>query len=109
MVYLLLILAILAEVVATTALKASDSFTKLGPSIVLVVGYAASFYMLSIVMRTIPTGVTYAIWSGLGVVLISIFGYFFANEKLDAAACIGISLIVAGVVIINVFSKTVSH
>ncbi|MEP3349273.1 MAG: SMR family transporter [Marinomonas sp.] len=109
MIYLLLFLAILAEVVATTALKASDSFTKLGPSIILVVGYAVSFYLLSIVMRTLPTGVTYAIWSGLGVVLISIFGYLFANEKLDAAACIGISLIVAGVVIINVFSKTVSH
>ncbi|MFT2097648.1 DMT family transporter [Marinomonas sp. 2405UD66-6] len=109
MIYLLLFLAILAEVVATTALKASDSFTKLGPSIILVVGYAVSFYLLSIVMRTLPTGVTYAIWSGLGVVLISIFGYLFANEKLDVAACIGISLIVAGVVIINVFSKTVSH
>ncbi|MEP0071419.1 MAG: SMR family transporter [Marinomonas sp.] len=109
MIYLLLFLAILAEVVATTALKASDSFTKLGPSIILVIGYAVSFYLLSIVMRTLPTGVTYAIWSGLGVVLISIFGYLFANEKLDAAACIGISLIVAGVVIINVFSKTVSH
>ncbi|MEO9273280.1 SMR family transporter [Marinomonas sp. 5E14-1] len=109
MIYLLLFLAILAEVVATTALKASDSFTKLGPSIILVMGYAVSFYLLSIVMRTLPTGVTYAIWSGLGVVLISIFGYLFTNEKLDAAACVGISLIVAGVVIINVFSKTVSH
>ena len=109
MVYFLLFLAILAEVIATTALKASDSFTKLGPSVLLVLGYGVSFYLLTIVMRSMPTGVTYAIWSGLGVVLISIFGYLFANEKLDAAACIGISLIVAGVVVINVFSKTVSH
>jgi small multidrug resistance pump len=109
MVYLLLCLAILAEVVATTALKASDSFTKLGPTIVLVIGYAVAFYLLSVVMRSMPTGVTYAIWAGLGIVLISVFGYFFANEKLDAAACIGISLIITGVVVINVFSKTVSH
>jgi small multidrug resistance pump len=109
MTYFILFLAILAEVIATTALKASDSFTKLGPSIVLVVGYAMSFYLLSIVMRSMPTGVTYAIWSGLGIVLISVFGYLFNSEKLDLAACVGMSLIVAGVVVINVFSKTVSH
>ena len=109
MTYFLLFLAILAEVIATTALKASDSFTKLGPSIVLVVGYAMSFYLLSIVMRSMPTGVTYAIWAGLGIVLISVFGYLFNNEKLDLAACLGMSLIVAGVVVINVFSKTVNH
>lgn len=109
MTYFILFLAILAEVIATTALKASDSFTKLGPSIVLVVGYAMSFYLLSIVMRSMPTGVTYAIWAGLGIVLIAVFGYLFNNEKLDLAACIGMSLIVIGVVVINVFSKTVSH
>lgn len=109
MTYFILFLAILAEVIATTALKSSDSFTKLGPSIVLVVGYAMSFYLLSIVMRSMPTGVTYAIWAGLGIVLISVFGYLFNNEKLDLAACIGMSLIVIGVVVINVFSKTVSH
>lgn len=109
MIYLLLCLAILAEVIATSALKASDSFTKLGPSIVLVIGYGVAFYLLSVVMRSMPTGLTYAIWAGLGVVLISLYGYFFANEKLDVAACIGMSLIVAGVVVINVFSKTVSH
>ncbi|WP_421853729.1 DMT family transporter [Marinomonas sp.] len=109
MTYFILFLAILAEVIATTALKASDSFTKLGPSIGLVVGYAMSFYLLSIVMRSMPTGVTYAIWAGLGIVLISVFGYLFNNEKLDLAACIGMSLIVIGVVVINVFSKTVNH
>ncbi|MBJ7538811.1 DMT family transporter [Marinomonas transparens] len=109
MVYFLLFLAILAEVIATTALKASDSFTKLGPSIVLIAGYGISFYLLTIVMRSMPTGVTYAIWSGLGIVLISLFGYFFTNEKLDFAACLGMSLIVIGVVVINVFSKTIAH
>ena len=109
MTYLLLLLAILAEVIATTALKMSDSFTKVGPTIILIVGYVVAFYLVSIVMRSMPTGVAYAIWAGLGIVLISVFGYFFANEKLDMAACIGIFLIVAGVVIINVFSKTASH
>lgn len=109
MTYFILFLAILAEVVATTALKASDSFTKLIPTVILVVGYGVSFYLLTIVMRSMPTGVTYAIWSGLGVVLISLFGYFFASEKLDLAACIGMSLIVLGVIVINVFSKTVGH
>lgn len=109
MTYLILFLAIVAEVIATTALKASDSFTKLGPTVVLVVGYGMSFYLLTIVMRSMPTGVTYAIWSGLGIVLISVFGYLFNNEKLDLAACLGMSLIVIGVVVINVFSKTVSH
>ena len=109
MTYLILFLAIVAEVIATTALKASDSFTKLGPTVVLVVGYAVSFYLLTIVMRSMPTGVTYAIWSGLGIVLISVFGYLFNNEKLDLPACLGMSLIVIGVVVINVFSKTVSH
>ncbi len=109
MTYLLLCLAILAEVIATSALKASDSFTKLGPVVVLVLGYGVALYLLSVVMRSMPTGVAYAIWSGLGVVLISLYGYFFANEKLDPAACIGVSLIVIGVVFINAFSKTVTH
>ena len=109
MTYVFLLLAILAEVVATSALKASDSFTKLGPTVLMIVGYGVAFYLMSIVMRTLPTGLTYAIWAGLGVVLISLYGYFFANEKLDLAACIGMSLIVIGVVVINVFSKTSVH
>jgi len=109
MTYVFLLVAILAEVVATSALKASDSFTKLGPTVLMIVGYGVAFYLMSIVMRTFPTGVTYAIWAGLGVVLISMYGYFFANEKLDLAACIGMSLIVIGVVVINVFSTTSAH
>ncbi|MCB5162741.1 QacE family quaternary ammonium compound efflux SMR transporter [Marinomonas sp. E8] len=109
MTYVILLLAIVSEVIATSALKASDSFSKLGPSLIVVVGYVFSFYLLTIVMRSMPTGMAYAIWAGLGVVLVSLFGYFFANEKLDFAACLGMSLIVLGVVVINVFSKTVSH
>lgn len=109
MTYLILCLAIVCEVFATTALKASDSFSKLVPTLMALVGYGVSFYLLSIVMRSLPTGVTYAIWAGLGIVLISLFGYLFAGEKLDLAACLGMSFIVIGVVIINVFSKTVSH
>ncbi len=109
MTYVFLLLAILAEVVATSALKASDSFTKLGPTVLMIVGYGVAFYLMSIVMRALPTGVTYAIWAGLGVVLISLYGYFFANEKLDLAACIGMSFIVIGVVVINVFSTASPH
>lgn len=109
MTYVILCLAILCEVFATTALKASDSFSKLGPTSFAIFGYAVSFYLLTIVMRTLPTGVTYAIWSGLGIVLISIFSYLFANEKLDMAAWLGMSLIISGVVVINLFSKSVSH
>ncbi|MGR0277432.1 DMT family transporter [Marinomonas dokdonensis] len=107
--YVLLFLAVVAEVIATSALKASDSFTRIGPVIILVLGYGISFYLLSIVMQSMPTGVTYAIWSGLGVVLISLFAYFFNGEKLDMAACLGLFFIVLGVAIINIFSKTVSH
>ncbi|MDB4837387.1 multidrug efflux SMR transporter [Marinomonas sp.] len=99
----------LSEVTATTALKASDSLTKVGPSLVAVIGYLLSFYLLSVVMRTISTGVAYAIWAGLGIVLVSVFGYFYANEKLDLAACIGMVLIITGVIVMNVFSKTMTH
>ncbi|MBJ7553208.1 DMT family transporter [Marinomonas spartinae] len=109
MTYIILCLAIVCEVFATTSLKASDSFSKLGPTAMALIGYGVSFYLLSVVMRTLPTGITYAIWAGLGIVLISLFGYLFAGEKLDLAAWLGMSLIVIGVVIINLFSKAVSH
>lgn len=109
MIYAILCLAILAEVVATTALKASDSFSKFGPTLLLVVCYGVSFYLLTIVIRSMPTGVAYAIWSGLGIVLISLLGYLFAGEKLDRAALLGMAFIITGVVIIHVFSKAASH
>ena len=107
--YLYLGIAIIAEVVATSALKSSQGFTKPLASIVVVVGYCIAFYCLSIVLKTIPIGIAYAIWAGLGIVLISIVGYFFYQQNLDAAAVIGMTLILCGVVIINVFSTSLTH
>ena len=107
--YLYLGIAIIAEVVATSALKSSQGFTKPLASIVVVVGYCIAFYCLSIVLKTIPIGIAYAICAGLGIVLITIVGYFFYQQKLDAAAVIGMILIVSGVVIINVFSTSLTH
>lgn len=107
--YLYLLLAIVAEVIATSSLKASEGFTKLMPSMLVVVGYGIAFYFLSLVFKSIPMGVAYAIWSGLGIVLISIAGLLFFSQKLDMAAIIGIVLIISGVVVMNVFSNSVSH
>ena len=107
--YLALGTAIVAEVIATTALKSSDSFTRLVPSIITVAGYGTALYFLTITMKTIPTGVTYAIWSGLGIVLISITSYFFHNQKIDGMGVLGMALIIAGVVVLNLFSKSSMH
>mgnify|MGYP001391918242 CR=1 FL=1 len=107
--YLYLFIAIVAEVIATSALKASEGFSKLIPSLIVVVGFGVAFYFLSLVLKTIPMGVAYAIWSGLGIVLISTAGLFLFGQKLDAAAIIGILLIISGVVVMNVFSSSVSH
>lgn len=101
--------AIVAEVIATTALKASDGFTPLGPSLLSGLGYCISFYLLAQVMKSIPTGVVYAIWSGLGIVLISVVGWAVYGQKLDAAAIAGMALIIAGVGVIQLFSKTTAH
>lgn len=107
--WLILAIAICAEVVATSALKASEGFTRLFPSILVVVGYAISFYLLSLTLKVIPIGITYAIWSGLGVVLISLVAWYFYGQKLDLASVIGISLIVSGVMVLNLFSKVTVH
>lgn len=107
--YGLLAAAIVAEVIGTTALKSSDGFTKLGPSLITAVAYGAAFWLLSLTLRTIPTGVAYALWSGIGVVLIAIVGRFVHDQKLDAPAVLGIGLILAGVVVMNAFSKSVAH
>ena len=107
--WILLVIAIIAEVIATTALKAAEGFTRLLPSVVVVVGYGVSFYFLSLTLRTIPVGVVYAIWSGVGIVLISLLGWIVYRQSLDAPAVIGMGLIVAGVIVINVFSKTAPH
>ena len=101
--------AIVSEVLATSALKASDGFSRLWPSLVVVAGYAASFYFLSLALRTIPIGVAYAIWSGAGVALIALIAWVLFGQALDVPAIVGLLLIVAGVVVLNVFSKTVSH
>ena len=107
--WLILGFAICAEVIATSALKASEGFTRLFPSILVVVGYAISFYLLSLTLKVIPIGITYAIWSGLGVVLISLVAWYFYGQKLDLASVIGILLIVAGVMVLNLFSKVTVH
>ena len=104
-----LLVAIVAEVIATSALKASDGFSRLWPSVITVVGYCIAFYCLSLTLRHMPVGVAYAVWSGLGVVLITAVSWVMFGQKLDAAALLGMGLIVAGVIVMNVFSKSVSH
>lgn len=103
--WLCLAIAIVAETIATSAMKASDGFTKAGPSTIVIAGYAIAFYFLSLTLRTIPVGVAYAIWSGVGIVLIAAAGWLLYGQKLDLPAVIGMGLIIAGVVIMNVFSK----
>jgi small multidrug resistance pump len=108
-IYLILAAAILAEVVATTALARSASFTKLMPSLVAALGYALAFWLLSFPLRTMPTGIVYAIWSGLGIVLITAIAWAWAGQVLDLPAVVGLGLIMAGVIVVNVFSTTVAH
>ncbi|TYT74343.1 DMT family transporter [Desulfobotulus mexicanus] len=107
--WVFLSVAIFAEVCGTLALKASDGFTNLYPSIVVLLSYTIAFYCLSLTLRSIPVGIAYAVWAGAGVALIAILAWIFMGQKLDWAAIFGLSLIVAGVVVLNVFSKTVSH
>jgi small multidrug resistance pump len=104
-----LAIAILAEVVGTSALKAADGFRALAPSAIVVVAYSISFYCLSLALRTIPIGLAYAIWSGVGIVLISLIGWMVYRQALDAAAIAGIGLIIAGVLVINLFSRSMPH
>lgn len=107
--WLILGLAIISEVIATTALKASNGFTRLGPSLVVAVGYGAAFYCLSITLKTIPVGIAYALWSGLGIALVSLIGWKYYGQKLDAAGIVGLALIMAGIIVLNFFSKSASH
>jgi small multidrug resistance pump len=107
--YLLLAAAIVAEVAATTALARSAGFTRLGPSVVVVIGYGAAFYLLSLVLQTMPTGVVYGLWSGLGVLLITLVAWIWGRQPLDLPAVAGLALIAAGVVVINFFSKSAGH
>jgi small multidrug resistance pump len=107
--WIYLAIAIAAEVVGTSSLKASAGFTKLGPSLMVLAGYGVAFLFLSLTLERIPVGVGYAIWSGAGVTLIALIGWLVYGEKLDPAAIAGMALIVAGVVVLNLFSKTAAH
>lgn len=107
--YFYLGIAIIAEVVATSFLKQSDGFRNLGPSLIMAAGYIVAFYCLSLALRDIPTGVAYAIWSGVGIVLIATVAWVFQGQRLDAPAIVGMALIVAGVAIMNIWSKTAAH
>lgn len=109
MAYIYLFIAIISEVIATSSLKASAGFSKLYPSIAVIVGYIISFLLLSLVLKTLPVGIAYACWAGLGIVFVAILGYFFYDQKLDMFAITGITLIILGVLIINLFSKTADH
>ncbi|MDG1066997.1 MAG: SMR family transporter [Sulfitobacter sp.] len=108
-VYLILFLAVMAETIGTTALQASQQFTRLGPSVLVVVAYAVSFYLLSITLRTMPVGVVYALWSGLGIILIATIGWVVFGQKLDFAALAGLSMIIAGIAVIHLFSAASPH
>ena len=107
--HLFLLGAIVAEVVATSALKASEGFTRWGPTALVVVGYALAFWLLSLTLRAIPVGIAYATWSGLGVVLIALAGWWLYGQALDAWALLGMALIVAGVLIMNLLSTSSAH
>lgn len=107
--WLMLGIAIVAETIATSALKSSEGFSKLVPSAIVLVGYGVAFYFLSLTLRSIPVGIAYAVWSGVGIVLITTVGWAFFGQKLDAPALIGMALIIAGVVIMNVFSSAGAH
>lgn len=107
--YLYLFIAIVTEVIATSALKACQEFTKLVPSLIVTIGYGISFFFFTLVLRTIPVGIAYALWAGLGIVLVALVGVIFYRQALDLPAVIGIGLIVSGVVVVNVFSKSIAH
>ena len=107
--YLILMIAIVFETIGTAALQASQQFTKPIPSIIVVIGYGLAFYMMALTLKFLPVGITYAVWSGLGIISISVIAYFAFGQKLDLPAILGMSLIVVGILIINLFSKTAVH
>jgi small multidrug resistance pump len=107
--YFVLMLAVLAETIGTTALQASQQFSRPLPSIIVVVAYGAAFYLLAIALRTFPVGVAYAMWSGMGIVFIAVIGFAVFGQRLDMAAIIGIVLIMSGIIVINLFSGTSTH
>jgi len=107
--WLLLSIAIIAEVFGTSFLKSSEGFTRFWPSVAVIVGYTVAFYFLALSLKVIPVGIAYAIWAGIGVVLIALIGWIVFSQKLDTPAIIGISMILGGVVVLNVFSNSLTH
>jgi small multidrug resistance pump len=107
--YLLLLAAIVAEVIATSALKAAENFTRPLPALLVVVGYGTAFFLLSITLKTLPLGVAYAIWSGAGTALVAVVGWLVYKQQLDLPAVLGIALIIAGTLVLNLFSKISAH
>nr|WP_319799252.1 multidrug efflux SMR transporter [Halomonas sp. M20] len=109
MAYVYLFVAIVAEVLATSALKSSQEFTRFWPSVLVVGGYGLAFYMLTLVLRTVPVGIAYAFWAGLGIVLVTLIGVVVFKEKLDLAAVLGLAMIIGGVTVIQLFSNVSAH
>lgn len=107
--WLLLTAAIVSEIAATSVLKSTEGFTRLVPSVFVLAGYALAIYLLSLCLRTIPVGIAYAVWSGVGVSAIALIAWIFLGQRLDGPAIIGIALIVAGVIVLNLFSNSISH
>jgi small multidrug resistance pump len=107
--YIYLAIAIIGEVIATSALKAANGFSETVPSILVVIGYGVAFYYLSLSLKTIPLGISYAIWSGVGVVAVSIIGWMYYKQALDIAALIGMAMILGGVLVIHLFSNSAAH
>lgn len=107
--YILLLLAIVAETIGTTALQASQQFTKFWPAALCVVTYALSFYLLALALKVIPVGIAYAIWSGVGIVMIAIIGFAVFGQKLDLPAVMGMGLIIVGILVIHLFSNSATH
>lgn len=108
-IYLLLLLAIVAEVIATSALKAAESFTRPIPSLIVVAGYVVAFTCLAMTLKTLPLGVAYAIWSGVGTALVAVVGWLYYKQELDLGAILGVALIIAGTIVLNLFSKVSAH
>jgi len=108
-VYAILAIAIVSEVIGTLSLKASEGFTRLGPSLIVVIAYGLAFYFLSMTLKSIPVGIAYAVWSGIGVTLVALIGWLVFGQKLDLAAVLGMGLITAGVIVLNLFSNTAQH
>ncbi len=106
--WIYLIIAIVGEIIATSSLKESSGFTRLVPSVITVIGYGITFYFLSLALKQIPMGIAYAVWAGVGILLVALVGYFRFHQKLDTPAIIGMLLIIFGVVIVQAFSKTLS-